>query len=254
MWRTALDNADSALAARICLHQLAARGALEAADLARVGTLANLDDQDRTLFAARNTAATGDLGSAIGLLRSQRSPAAGEMLIELLREAGRYDEALAACDNVWANYGALKALQDKINILAIRGDIDAPETCAAQLLATGELAAEQRRQLHGRLIERRVLQADWVGAEACYRAALKDQPYDANHAWGLIITQLNQGRWDDALASYCQLAPEVHDASIVRAWVDLRTDFRWSRVLARQAARPHQSFVSVKSASMPGET
>jgi hypothetical protein len=90
MWRTALDHADTAHAARICLHQLATRGAVVADDLARVGTLANLDDHDRVLFTARNTAASGDLDAAITLLRSQRSPAAGEMLIELLREAGRY--------------------------------------------------------------------------------------------------------------------------------------------------------------------
>jgi hypothetical protein len=160
LWRTALDNADSPLAARICLHQLAARGTLDAADLTRFGTLAKLDDQDRTLFTARNTAAAGDLDSAITLLRSQRSPAAGEMLIELLREAGRYDEAIAACDETWTTYGALKALQDKINILAVRGDIDGAEACAAQLLATGELASEQRRQLHNRLIERRAMQAE----------------------------------------------------------------------------------------------
>jgi hypothetical protein len=225
LWRTALDNANSALAARICLHQLAARGALDTADLSRFGTLANLDAQDHVLFTGRNTAATGDLDSAITLLRSQQSPAAGEMLIELLREAGRYVEALAACDETWSTYGALKALQDKINILAMHGDIDGAEACAAQLLATGELAAEQRRQLHHRLIERRMRDADWAGAEACCRTALRDQPGDDHHAWGMIFAQLNQGRWDAAWASHCQLAPEVHDPGIVRAWVDLHLRF-----------------------------
>jgi hypothetical protein len=147
------------------------------------------------------------------------------MLIDLLRDARRHDEALAACDETWRTYGALKALQDKINILAISGDIDGAEACAAELLATGELAAEQRRELHGRLIERRVTQADWAGVEACCRAALKDQPHDDDHAWGLIISQLNQGRWEAAWTSYCQLAPEVHDPRVVRAWVDLHLRF-----------------------------
>ncbi|SCF19006.1 protein of unknown function (DUF4365) [Micromonospora viridifaciens] len=225
LWRTALDNAASALAARICLHQLAVRGALDAADLTRFGTLANLDAQDHVLFTARNTAGTGDLDSAITLLRSQQSPAAGEMLIELLREAGRYEEALAACDETWRTYGALKALQDKINILAFRGDTDGAEACAAQLLATGELADEQRRQLHHRLIERRMRDADWADAEACSRTALRDQPDDDQHAWGLIFAQLNQGRWEAAWASYRQLAPEIHDPGIVRAWVDLHLRF-----------------------------
>lgn len=225
LWRTALDNANSPFAARICLHQLAARGALDAADLTQFRMLANLDDQDRILFTARNIAAAGDLDSAITLLRSQRSPAAGEMLIELLREAGRYDEALAACDETWRTYGALKALQDKMNILAIRDDIDGAEACAVQLLATGELAAEQRRQLHNRLIEQRAMQADWAAVEACCRAALSDLPKDHDHAWRLILAQLNQGRWDAAWASYGQLAPEVHDPTVVRAWVDLHLRF-----------------------------
>jgi tetratricopeptide (TPR) repeat protein len=224
MWRTALDGADSAFAARVCLHELAARGALDVADLPRIRALANLDDEDRTLFTARNVAAARDLDSAIGLLRSQRSPAAGEMLIELLGEAGRYDEALAVCE-VWASYRALKVLQHKVNILAMRGDIAAAEACAAQLLATGELAAEQRHQIHSRLIQQRMAQADWAGAEAYCRAALKDQPDDDNHAWGLITAQLNQSRWDAAWASYCQLVPDVRDPTFVPAWVDLHLRF-----------------------------
>jgi hypothetical protein len=52
MWRTAFDDADTAVAARICLHQLSLRGALDPADLVRAGPLANLDDHDRSLFTA----------------------------------------------------------------------------------------------------------------------------------------------------------------------------------------------------------
>ncbi|MEV4545247.1 DUF4365 domain-containing protein [Micromonospora echinaurantiaca] len=225
LWRTALNNAASPFSARICLHQLAVQGALTAADLARFGTLANLGAQDRVLLTARSAAGAGDLDSAITLLGSQQSPAAGEMLIELLREAGRYEDALAACDEAWRTYGALKALQDKINILAFCGDTDGAEACAAQLLATGELADEQRRQLHHRLIERRMRDADWAGAEACSRTALRDQPDDHHHAWNLIFAQLNQGRWDAAWASYGQLAPEIPDTGTVRAWVDLHLRF-----------------------------
>ncbi|MEV4826811.1 hypothetical protein AB0K25_00565 [Micromonospora sp. NPDC049257] len=75
------------------------------------------------------------------------------MLIEVLREAGRYDEALAACDETWTGYGTLKALQEKLNILASRGDLDGTDECAKDLLATGELAAEHRKALHRRITE-----------------------------------------------------------------------------------------------------
>ncbi|TWJ32310.1 uncharacterized protein DUF4365 [Micromonospora sagamiensis] len=225
MWRVALDNADTALAARLCLNQLASRGALDATDLDRVAVLANLDDTDRVAFTARNAAGSGDLDGAVTLLRSAWSPAAGELLVEILREAGRYDEALAVCDETWTGYGALKALQEKVNILAIRGDLDAADECAKDLFATGELAAEHRRALHRRLIERRAKRSDWAGVEACCRAALKDEPTNHDYAWGLIISQLNQNRWDAAWASYRHLRPEVTDPGIISAWVGLHLRF-----------------------------
>jgi tetratricopeptide (TPR) repeat protein len=224
-WRAALDGADTALAARICLHQLAAHGDLAQADLDRCGVLANLDDHDRVLFTARQRAAVGDLDAAATMLRAQASPAAGEMLAELLAAAERFDEALAVCEDLWRNCGALKALQDKINILASRGDLDGAEACAARLLASGQLPAEQRRQLHLRMMERRSLSADWKGMEAVCRTALTDQAGDAQYGWGLIYAQLNQDRWDSAWASYCQLRPEVEDPGVVRAWVELHLRF-----------------------------
>ncbi|MHA4951537.1 DUF4365 domain-containing protein [Micromonospora saelicesensis] len=225
MWRIALDNADTPLAARICLNQLASRGALDATDLDRVAVLANLDDGDRVAYTARNAAASGDHDGAVTLLRSAWSPAAGELLIEILREAGRYDEALAVCEETWTGYGALQALQEKVNILAIRGDLDAADECAKDLLATGELATEHRKALHRRLIERRATRNDWAGVEACCRAALKDEPTNRDHAWALIISQLNQNRWDAAWTSYRHLRPDVTDPGIVSAWVDLHLRF-----------------------------
>ncbi|WP_431884348.1 hypothetical protein [Micromonospora gifhornensis] len=224
LWRAALDNADDAFTARACLLQLAVRGALVADDLSRFAALANLDGEDRLLFAARNTAAAGDLDTAVALLQGHLSPATGEILTELLNAAGRFDEALGVCDEIWNQYGTLKALQDKINILAARGDFDGAEVCAAQLLASGELPAEQRRQLHHRMIERRASHGDWVGVVACCRAALRDQP-DDEYKWMLICAQINHGRWDVAWGSYRQLRPEVDEPGMVRAWVELHLRF-----------------------------
>ncbi|WP_112674578.1 hypothetical protein [Micromonospora saelicesensis] len=79
-------------------------------------------------------------------------------------------------------------MQDKVNILAARGDLDGAPACAAQLLSCPDLPAEQRRQLHHRMIERRVMLADWPGVEACCRAAVRDGP-DDDAAWRLIIAQ-----------------------------------------------------------------
>jgi hypothetical protein len=225
LWRTALGSVDTALGARACLHQLAASGALEPTDLTRVADLANLDDRDRVLFTARNAAAAGDLAAAVTLLRSQPSPAAGELLAQLLHDAGRSAEAVAVCNDNWRTYRTLKALQDKVNILAESGDLDGADACAVDLLATGELPIEQRRQLHHKLIARRAGPADWPGVEDRCRAALREHPGDADFIWGLIIAQLNQDRWQPAWASYTQLRPEIHHRGVVRPWVELHLRF-----------------------------
>jgi hypothetical protein len=79
-------------------------------------------------------------------LRGRRRPARSS-LSEVLRDAGRFDEAVDVCDQAWRTYGTLKALQDKVNILAARGHLDGAQACAAQLLSCPDLSAEQRRQL-----------------------------------------------------------------------------------------------------------
>lgn len=224
LWRTALETADDPMTARTCLLQLTSLGALTPGDLERSRRAANLDDQDRVLFTARSIAAAGNLDTAVTLLRAQDSPAAAEILAELLAGAGRFDDAVAVCDDAWTRYGALKALQDKVNIVAARGDLDGAEACAAQLLATGELPAEHRHQIHRRMISRRAGNGDWAGVEATCRTALRERP-DDELAWMLICAQLNQSRWDTAWDTYRQLVPQVSDLSVVGIWVDLHLRF-----------------------------
>jgi hypothetical protein len=98
LWRTALETADDPLTARTCLLQLTSLGALTLSDLERSRRVANLDDQDRVLFTTRNIAAAGNLDMAVTLLRAQDSPAAAEILAELLAGAGRFDDAVAVCE------------------------------------------------------------------------------------------------------------------------------------------------------------
>jgi hypothetical protein len=200
-----------------------------------VAGLANLDDHDRVLFTARNAAAAGDLDTAVALLRSQHSPAAGEMLAQLLHDEGRSAEAVAVCDEYWRTYRTLKALQDKVNILAESGDLDGADACAVELLATGELPVEQQRQLHRKLIDRRAALGDWPGVEDRCRAAGRDYSGDDDFTWGLIIAQLNQDRWQPAWASYTQLRPGIHHPGVVRPWVELHLRFGMtppSRIIA----------------------
>jgi tetratricopeptide (TPR) repeat protein len=96
LWRAAFGLADTAAAARACLYQLARHAALAVEDLDDAAVLANLDEEDRILFTARNVASGGDVDAVVELLGSQDSPAASEMLVEVLRGAHRHTEALAS--------------------------------------------------------------------------------------------------------------------------------------------------------------
>ncbi|SDT80455.1 DUF4365 domain-containing protein [Actinoplanes derwentensis] len=240
VWRELLATATTPSATRSCLLQLATRGALTADDLTRHTEDANLDDEDRTVFTARTIAGAGDLDTAIVMLQPLTSPAAREILAELLHAAGRSGEAVAVCDDLWRRTHTLKALQDKVNILAESGDLDGAEDCATVLLASRELPAEHRSLLHWRRIQRRAAQGDWDGVQTCCRDALQDQPGD-DITWALICAQLNQDDWDAAWDTYRQLRPTVGDSALVRPWAELHARFgpvpRQQALAAELAAR-----------------
>jgi hypothetical protein len=138
-------------------------------------------------------------------------------------------------------------LKDKVNILAALGRRDDADACAKEILGTGELAVEQRRMLHDRLIESRMIHNDWPGVEAQCRTALIDQPHNPNYAWVLIGAQLNQDRWDAAWNSYQHLNPEVHDPAAIRPWVDLHRRFGVTEDVRENAAALAEQFTDPAS-------
>ena len=56
-----------------------------------------------------------------------------------------------------------------MNILAKYRDLNGADACAIELLPTGELSAEQQRQLHGKPIDRSAGLADWQARKTARR-------------------------------------------------------------------------------------
>ncbi|WP_144127963.1 DUF4365 domain-containing protein [Catellatospora sichuanensis] len=222
MLREGLKSAASPMLVRTCLSRLAGLGQLHESDLDAHGIRGNVSHTDRQLFLARSAALAGDSEAAVAMLRSHSaSPAAGELLIEVLQKAGRYEEALLVCDQTRDHFGSAKAAYDKINILANLNRRDEADQLAKDLLAGTELPSEHRRSLRYAVVESRAIVEDWPGAEREARAAAADVGPDAGISWWLIFAQLRQDRVAAAWDTYCELRPDVFSPETVLPWLEL---------------------------------
>jgi hypothetical protein len=122
-WRDALASASTFEQQRGALYHLAALGELHSADLAVGKASLAIDDVQAEILSARSDAAAGEVQRAVMDLRRHagESSAAAEMLVEVLAQAGRVDEALTECDRAINRFGAGKIAHDKLNILAQAG-------------------------------------------------------------------------------------------------------------------------------------
>jgi tetratricopeptide (TPR) repeat protein len=206
-------------------------GDLQAADLAAGQASRAIGDVQAGILSARNDAAQGRTDQAVMRLRryTGSSSAAAEMLIEVLAEAGRIDEALAECDRAISRFGGGKIAHDKLNILARSGRISEADAFAMSLLAGRDLAAEQRVMLRRRLIQNRAEQGNWPEAEHMCRDALAEYPGDSDFTWALITAQANQGYLDQAWSTYQATAPAVTRPESVRLWMSLHARFGFTQ-------------------------
>jgi tetratricopeptide (TPR) repeat protein/predicted nucleic acid-binding protein len=226
-WRAALAVATDPVKQRRAVYQLAALGRLTRADLEAPHVAPHFDEAHREVLLARNDAARGDLRRAILTLRKHagNSPAAAEMLIEVLAKAGQFDEALAECERSITRFGADKIAHDKLNLLVRAGRIPEAHGFAATLLAGPDLEPEQRITLRRRLIDHSASQGEWENAERQARDTYAAHPSEPDFAWGLITAQANQGRLDAAWTALHDLAPAVTAAEWVPLWMDLHLRF-----------------------------
>lgn len=226
-WRAALASAETMEQQRRALSELAMLGELDDADLAIGKASRAIGDVQAEILSARNDAAQGHVDRAVMSLRSQAesNSAAAEILVEVLQKSGRIDEALAECDRAIARFGGGKITHDKLNILAMAGQIDEADAYATTLLAGQDLAAEHRVTLRRRLIQNRADKGIWPEVEQMCREALAETRGDADFGWGLITAQANQGHLDQAWATYKAINPAVTRPETVHLWMRLHARF-----------------------------
>jgi tetratricopeptide (TPR) repeat protein len=225
-WRVALKSAANPEQQRRSLYQLAAIGELSTEDIADGETRGALTAETAQILIARAQAANGQTEDAVDTLREHRDnhPGAAELLIEVLEDAGRIDEALDECDlaiNRFGDGGGTTA-HNKLNILARAGRQEDAEAYATSLLASSSaLAPEQRIRLRQKLIQNRLMASDFAAAELLSRDAVAAHPEDPEFVWALITAQANQGHMEKAAASYRQLQPALSGPELVPLWLEL---------------------------------
>ncbi len=230
-WRAALASSDTMEQQRRALHELAVLGDLQAADLAIGRASRAIGDAQAEILSARNDAAQGHVDQAVMNLRrhAESNSGAAEMLIEVLAETGRTDQALAECDRAIGKFGGGKIAHDKLNILARSGRMKEADAFATSLLAGKDLAAEQRVLLRRRLIQNRADQGKWPETEQMCREALAENPGDSDFTWELIAAQVNQGHLDQAWSSYQATKPAVTRPEALQLWMRLHARFGFTQ-------------------------
>lgn len=226
-WRAALAASMEPAAQRRAIYQLAALGQLTSSDLDLAHVAPNFDTAHRDVLLARDAAARGRVQQAVLALRryTAASPAAAEILIEVLTKADQIDDALAECDRSITRFGPDKIAHDKLNLLVKAGRIAEAHAFAATLLAGQDLDPEQRITLRRRLIGHSARSNDWATAEQHCRDACVAHPDQSEFAWNLIAAQANQGRFEAAWATLRELRPSLDNGEYVPLWIDLHGRF-----------------------------
>lgn len=230
LWRAGMRAARTHEHQRRALYELAQLGVAEPEELDEFQRTAVIDDTQRQIFIARSEAARGAVQAAVMRLRrhAPSDPAAGEMLVEVLRDAGRIDEAIAECDRGLERFNATKFAHDKLNMLVAAGRIDDANALARRLLAGPDLAVEQRLALRRALVDSHAERQQWTQVEHECREALAEDLDTPDLAWWLIAAQYNQGRFDAAWSSMRELNPGVTLPVYVGLWLELHSRFGFS--------------------------
>lgn len=166
--RRALAAAFTPEQIRRALYQLAAVGQLSDADIAVAEGRGAVSPEAVTVLTARNDAAGGQTDAAVAVLRAHRDtyPSAAELLIEILKLAGRLDEAVEESGRAVAAFGDSTFAHNRLNILARAGRQEEAEAYATSLLASATaLMPEQRLRLRQVLIQNRFIDGDFAAAE-----------------------------------------------------------------------------------------
>jgi tetratricopeptide (TPR) repeat protein len=227
LWHAGLLAARTFEHQRRALYELAVLGVADPDELDDFRERGVIDETQRDIILARSEAVQGRVQQAVMRLRQRApsDPGAAEVLVEVLRAAGRFDEALDECDRGLERFGPGKLAHDKLNTLVSMGRIGEANALARQLLAGPELAVEQRLALRRALVDSHAQGQHWTEVERECREALAEDLDAPDLAWWLIAAQHNQGRLEAAWMSLRELNPQVTVPGYVGLWLALHAQF-----------------------------
>jgi tetratricopeptide (TPR) repeat protein len=211
----------------MALHRLACLGTWPLPGIDELHAAGIIDDMYRDILTARAKAGCGQLPAAVAMLRGHaaRSPAAAEILVDVLEEAGSYDEALDEAARGFDRFGESILAHKRLNLLVLAGRPDDAAAEAQRLLARTDTAPELRQRTRKRLIIHYSCAGDWAAAEEQARAALGEFPGSAGFQWDLIDATLNQGRLQRAHDLLEQFSPEITTPGQARLWFSLHIHY-----------------------------
>lgn len=212
-------------------HDDASRASQSAFELADLGINASealapfvarsiLPGDTKQLIAA-TASAQSDLDSALPTLRSlaRSNGQAAAVLVDLLQEAGRNSEALAACDAVLAIRPQTAIAVARTELL-IRLDHPAAEQAAVEAASQIDGFTRPRRDFATFAAIRAANRNDWDLAERRFQDVLAlPGPFDADSIWRLVVAQLQTGHFDRARYTIDKHRPPVRTLDEAGYWL-----------------------------------
>jgi tetratricopeptide (TPR) repeat protein len=221
LWRAVLSGEPPGESRMLALHRLACLGEWPLPGLDELRDSGMIDDVHHDILAARAKAGRGDITAALSVLRNHASasPTAAEMLVDLLQEAERFDEALDEAARGFERFGEAILAHKRLNLLVLADQPDEAAAEATRLLARPDTAPELRLRTRQRLIGHYAYHGDWPAVEDQSRAALAEFPGLAGLQWSLIAATWNRGQLDRAGALFSQFNPEIITTAHAGLWL-----------------------------------
>lgn len=223
LWRAVMTDGAPLESKMMALYHLAGLGVWPLRELDDLREAHDIEGLDHDLLAARAMAASGDLQSALSLLRTraETSPMAAEMIVDLLQDAGRFDDALEEAGRGFERFGEAVLAHKRLNLLVLADrPSDAAEE-AIRLLARPDTAPELRLRTRRQLMGHYAHAGNWPAVEDQARAALTESPDAADLQWNLIAATGNQGRLGRAHELFRQFRPEITNFGQAGLWMSL---------------------------------
>lgn len=190
-----------------------------------------ISTQSQAVLSA-TAAATGDLDAGLPKLRTlaDTEPIAASKMIELLVEAGRFDDAQAAAEAAYSRFGEPEQLVRRADLLIKLGHDTEATRAANDALSHSGLDSYHRRIAHRLLARLAVSEAHteqatatqaWRRAEThlaeCTSGADGHAP-EIQDVWNLIYVQLKLGELDRASAILRTHDPEIRSRQDAGLW------------------------------------